>query len=290
MTEENQEQDSSRDYEKEASSMGWTPQENFRGDADKWVDAQTFVERGEKILPLVKAHNKKLTSEVSDLKSTIQKLEKAQGSADEQMSERIGRMQKMYDFALEKQKDQLTAQYKQAKEAAVEEGDLERYRELEEEHKQELATFNEPQFEEEVQTLEKPSPQEPDAQEQSQERQLTAEEKQTLQQWQEKNDWYQKDEKMTNAAAAYSRYLAAAYPDLTLEQNLERTAQQIMSEYNSQDSAPSLIAGGSRTSGAQGGGKGWNDIPQEERKDLERFVQEGLFKDEKEAAAKYWSN
>jgi len=46
---------SERDYEAEASKEGWTPKEDWKGPDEKWVDAKTFVERGENILPIVKS-------------------------------------------------------------------------------------------------------------------------------------------------------------------------------------------------------------------------------------------
>lgn len=47
-----------------AREMGWVPQEEFRGDPDKWITADSFVERGEKILPILKANNKRLRDDL----------------------------------------------------------------------------------------------------------------------------------------------------------------------------------------------------------------------------------
>lgn len=76
---------SERDWDSEASSMGWSPQEKWRGDPEKWVDAKTFVERGENFLPLIKkaktdletqlgaerAKSEALRGEVGTLKKTV---------------------------------------------------------------------------------------------------------------------------------------------------------------------------------------------------------------------------
>ncbi len=45
-------------YEALASEMGWTPEEKFRGDPTKWVDAKTFYEKGQYVLPIVKSQLK----------------------------------------------------------------------------------------------------------------------------------------------------------------------------------------------------------------------------------------
>jgi len=44
-----------RDYEQEARSQGWRPKEEFSGDPERWTDAQTFVEKGEKIAGILKS-------------------------------------------------------------------------------------------------------------------------------------------------------------------------------------------------------------------------------------------
>lgn len=62
-----------RDYEAEARKLGWLPKDEFKGDDARWTDAETFVKRGEEMLPLVKAQNKKLREELDDLKRQVRK-------------------------------------------------------------------------------------------------------------------------------------------------------------------------------------------------------------------------
>lgn len=52
-----------RDWEAEAIELGWVPQDEFKGDPKRHVDARTFVMRGENMLPLLKAEVKKLRDE-----------------------------------------------------------------------------------------------------------------------------------------------------------------------------------------------------------------------------------
>lgn len=56
--------------ETRARAMGWTSKDEFKGDPAKWREAGEFVERGENMLPLVKAQNKRLEREVAELKQT----------------------------------------------------------------------------------------------------------------------------------------------------------------------------------------------------------------------------
>lgn len=52
--------DEAPSFEDRALAMGWTPKSQFKGDPDRWVDAETFVKRGEEFLPFLKANNKRL--------------------------------------------------------------------------------------------------------------------------------------------------------------------------------------------------------------------------------------
>lgn len=54
-----------------ASKMGWTPLDKFKGDPDKWRPADEFVERGENMLPIVRATVKKQEREIAELKASM---------------------------------------------------------------------------------------------------------------------------------------------------------------------------------------------------------------------------
>jgi len=56
-----------RDYEAEAKEQGWKPQEEFQGPEDKWTDAKTFVERGDKIAGILKSRLKRQEAEIQQL-------------------------------------------------------------------------------------------------------------------------------------------------------------------------------------------------------------------------------
>lgn len=58
-------------FESEARTMGWVPQEEFRGDPERHIPAQEFVERGRDSIPLLRANQKKLTKQVGDLQEAI---------------------------------------------------------------------------------------------------------------------------------------------------------------------------------------------------------------------------
>ena len=45
---------------REAKTLGWVPKDQFRGSADDWVDASTFVERGKQVMPILNHNNERL--------------------------------------------------------------------------------------------------------------------------------------------------------------------------------------------------------------------------------------
>lgn len=73
-----------RDFEGEARDMGWVPEDKFRGPKGQWVDAKTFVEKGENILPIIRATRDKLREEnltkdrqIANLQKTVEDSQKA---------------------------------------------------------------------------------------------------------------------------------------------------------------------------------------------------------------------
>lgn len=62
-----------RDYEAEAREMGWVPKDEFKGDTSRWSDAETFVKKGEEVLPLIKAQNKALKRQLDEMKRDLKK-------------------------------------------------------------------------------------------------------------------------------------------------------------------------------------------------------------------------
>ncbi len=66
---------STTEVETQALAMGWIPEEKFRGDKAKWVDAETYVERGQTYLPFIKAENRKLQEKLEQATGTINQLQ-----------------------------------------------------------------------------------------------------------------------------------------------------------------------------------------------------------------------
>jgi len=116
----------SDNIEQEARALGWVPQEHFKGDQSRWVDAETFVERGHTVMPILKANNKRLESEVDRLRGETARLQQLFAASQES----IGELQKVHmdntKAAVEKARRDLLQELK----AAKEDGDVAREVEL----------------------------------------------------------------------------------------------------------------------------------------------------------------
>lgn len=75
------------DVEQEAAALGWVPKEQFRGDPEKWTDAETFVRRGHEIMPILRKNNEKLTATVENLTGEVSTLKESLKAAQEAMAE-----------------------------------------------------------------------------------------------------------------------------------------------------------------------------------------------------------
>lgn len=104
-----------RNYESEAKEMGWQPQEKYKGDPEKWVDAQEFVERGEHILPILKANTNKLRSELLTRDQELAKLRTSVEASDKAIKAMRKHYQESQQREREQAKSELIQQIKDAK-------------------------------------------------------------------------------------------------------------------------------------------------------------------------------
>ena len=91
-----------RDYEGEARDLGWRPKEEFTGDESRWTDAETFVRKGETMLPLIKKENAHLKRELADLKKTVARASDHFSKAEERAYQRaIADLETRHEQAVE---------------------------------------------------------------------------------------------------------------------------------------------------------------------------------------------
>lgn len=106
--------------EKEAREMGWRPQDQWKGDPEKWIPAEEFVERGRHVLPIVKASNTRLRGELLQRDQRI-------GTLQEQVENQnvvLEKLEKHYQTANKHAYERARADVKAEMRAAREAGDL----------------------------------------------------------------------------------------------------------------------------------------------------------------------
>lgn len=182
-----------RDYEAEARDMGWFPEAEFKGKKRpaEFLDAKTFVERGEHVLPIIKREREKLQK---DFDTRFAKLEK--------MSDKTV-------AALIKAHEAEISDLQAKKDAAITKGDVAGVRKIEKQITD--AEANAPTAE--------PAKSAEEAYEES------------VAKFKADNDWYDADDDLTIEANVYSQRLLAKDPDLKLEDNLKKTAAYIRGKY-----------------------------------------------------------
>lgn len=103
--------------EREARMLGWVPREEFKGPETSWVDAETFVEKGRHILPIVQENNKRLMRQNTELATRLASMEnslKAANAAIETLQENHA---KDVEEQVRAARDELKAQLRSASEA-----------------------------------------------------------------------------------------------------------------------------------------------------------------------------
>lgn len=86
--------------EARARGIGWIPEADYKGDKAKWVDAKTYVERGEIVLPILRKQNQTLHADVlaartqianltAELKANSTALKTLQQTSEEDLKERV---------------------------------------------------------------------------------------------------------------------------------------------------------------------------------------------------------
>lgn len=258
-----------RDFESEAREMGWVPQDEWRGDPNRWSDAKTFVEKGETFIPFLQADRRKLQ----------EKLE-AKDAEFEQRLKRMEAMSTKREEAIKAQFDNELQRIRNEQRAAVADGDTEKFDALERQReslsKQSADAFR----------VEDDEPADPHK---SYEKKVAD--------WAAENPWYNENFELATKAENYSQFLMRRNPGMQLEDNLRMTAEYIRKEhpeaYGGKPQRRSPVDSGPQFNSAPNGrkpSKGYKDLPREAQEAAQLDVSQGLFKSKEEWAKEYWEN
>lgn len=204
------------DVEQEARSLGWVPQEEFRGNAAHWVSAEEFVERGRAVMPILKKNNQRLQAQV--LTST-QKI----GTLEAQLAETRKAMERLEAHytdankrAVEVAKTQLRAELRDAVENRDTDRELEIRDQLDDLKVREKALDAEPV---------KPAPKTPEPG--SPEDKIAPE----FREWNAENPWFNKDVKKTKLISRIAEDLRDEDTELRGREFLDECLNRYIEQY-----------------------------------------------------------
>lgn len=242
------------DYEAEARRKGWRPKDEYEGDADKWVDAKTFVERGEKFV-------KNLQRKIDELQQKIESFEQTKTQ-----------VKTFYEDAL-KRKDQellqLVTALKKQRAQAIREGNDDQAVEIDG-HIEALQNERERLNADAEEKKQQPSPD-----------QIVH--SIVLDEWVEENPWFKTDEKLREAAIAFGKEINAKNKDLRGRKFLDKVREMMVEEFprrfaENKPATPVAVEGGKQAARVKG--KTAADLPEEDKKLMKYYVSSGMMTEE----------
>lgn len=252
-----------RDYEAEARASGWVPEAEFKGDKKpaQFLDAETFVKRGEELTPFIRKENQRLKEEIA--------------RKDSDYAKRFERLERVSTTALDAQKRAHEAEINRVRgemRAAVESGDTKEFDRLEKVRDG---------LEKSVPKSEEPVDPKADL--------ATRQAK-----WRADNTWFDEDFDLQDWAVRYSNFHGEKHPNLSFEDNMAAVTAEAKKRFPEKfglkkGNGQSAVDPGSDFSGVfKSKGKGEADLPAEARSAGQRYVQQGLYKDMKAYAKVYF--
>lgn len=252
----------SADLEREASRQGWVPKEQFRGPDDEWIDAQTFIQRGKEINPILRANNSRLKQQLDSLSAQNNVL------VQELLDLKKGQQtiqQRDYDTTIKLLKD--------ARFEAMESGDNQRFLALDEQidnirnqHDQLVPQVLAPQ---------QPTQEDPE-----------------FSGWLQANQWYGSDEWRTVTINKIAEEMRRDFPHLVGRRFLDEVLDEATTRYpgdfggnhRTRDRVDhQMVEGGGRRQVIQQGGrkKTVSDLPVDARDAMQKFVRDGLMTEQR---------
>jgi hypothetical protein len=246
----------------QAEKMGWIPPSRYKGEPERFVDADQYIERGETILPIVKEQNKRLHAQVDTLARQAQEQTAALLAAQEA----IESLKEVHSVAVVKAAEEARMQLKLQLAQASENGDHLGVAELTDQ----LTKLNK----EEAKPAPKPAPQAPAPF-------VVAPE---LKEWQAENPWYGSDRRKTALALGIAQDLRDKGETAVGRAFFELVGAEMKKELGIDQLEPASKVEGARsgstdTRQSRASGKGFASLPKEAKDacdaDAKKFVGKG---------------
>lgn len=105
------------DLEQEARAMGWKPQGEFKGESDKFMDAETYLNHGKTVMPILRRTNEKLHAELTELRQRFDSASGQFAAAQESIEALKKYHSEDKERAVKAAKAQLAKELKEARES-----------------------------------------------------------------------------------------------------------------------------------------------------------------------------
>lgn len=247
-----------------AEKMGWIPPTRYKGDPERFVDAEEYVARGEQILPIIRSQNQRLQAEVEALRNGQAQTQEALQRAEQALKEVNERHTVATQKAVEQARKDLKARLKEAHDN----GDNEAIAEITG-MMVELRDAAPPEGKKEEQKAPPPPQVDPVA---------LAE----IKAWNAENPWYGTDKRKTALALGIAQELRDNGSTLTGRDFFEKVREELDTMLGGRQEGSAGKVEGARSSGGGGTGskgKGYASLPAEARAacdaDAKNFVGEG---------------
>ena len=234
--------------EKEARLLGWQPEEEFKGPADRWKPADEFLEEGKRI-------NGFLRKDLDKLRSAITQKDQSIAELRESIEQFAQFHQETEKRAYERAKTELG----EARKAALREGDGDRVVELEER----IEALGE-------------APQGAPGRQSAPQRKVDP----VWQDWVGENAWFRNSTKMRSLANGYGDLLRAEDSTLVGRPFLDEVKRRMAIDFpeelgNGERRRAASVGEGGETRG-KSGKKTYADLPAEAKAMCDKFIKQGL--------------
>lgn len=226
----------STEVEQAAREMGWRPKEEFRGDESKWVDAETFVSRGEHFLPIIKADREKLRTENLSLKASLEETRKIVQASQEAIEELKAYQSAETKRQVELARKDVARQLKEARELGDTESEIALLEQLTDLREAKAAAAPAPAS----------KPAEPTAP-------VPAAEDPVFTQWKEDNPWFASNPRQRGLAMGIAEEIRAANPTLVGKKFFDKLTEEMQPYLNPEgEGRPASKVNGGRPSASAG--------------------------------------
>ena len=236
------------EMETKARRLGWVPKDDFRGDPDRWRPADEFLERGERILPLVLKDNDRLHGRLSELETMLKETR-------ESSKELLAFTSKAEERAYTRAKAEIEAKIEAAAATADPNAVRQGMRELD----QLNADHVKPEPKKEA---DKPAVNiDP-----------------VIQDWIKKEEWFTKSPALNTYATEVFGEIEREKPGLTRSEMLAETKRRTMDKFpekfgiNPKRDEAAAVASPSGAVARKSKGKSYDDLPAEAKKACDKFV------------------